>query len=295
MLEKRGLFGFHAGRILIRLADDAIHNLQAARETRRKTLIMRDHHNRFSLRNQLFKNLQDGFGGQAIQVAGGFVGNDQVRVVDQGAGNGHALLLPAGDMRGDFIGMAGNFDQFQQFEGSFFADQRLVGAQKIGRQHDVFHQIERGHQLKGLVNDPDVFATPQGQPVFVERMDRDGGRWRVTADPMKQDLAGSHCAYAGNHVEQGAFAGTRLTGNSKKLALADVNVDIVERCKRPLPGGVDFAYPLHLDNQVIGHESFHQGECDPPEGGKKTKAPKNNRRRGKSGGRGSGCSPRRDG
>ena len=115
-----------ARRILIWNTDDAIHNLQTAGEAGRKTLIMRYHDDRFSLRHQFLENLQDGLGGDAVQVAGRLICNNQVRVVDQRAGNSNALFLSAGNMRRNFVGMISDFNYLQQFKRSCFADERLV-------------------------------------------------------------------------------------------------------------------------------------------------------------------------
>ena len=38
-----------------------------------------------------------------IEVAGRLVGEDEVRIVDQAAGDGHALLLTAGELRGPML------------------------------------------------------------------------------------------------------------------------------------------------------------------------------------------------
>ena len=44
---------------------------------------------------QFVEQVQDFIPGLAVQIAGGFVGQDQARCVDQGAGDGNALLLAA--------------------------------------------------------------------------------------------------------------------------------------------------------------------------------------------------------
>ena len=56
---------------------------------------MCDHDDGLALFDQFFKNLQDGFSGDTVEVAGGLIGDDQVWVVDQGSGDGDALFLSA--------------------------------------------------------------------------------------------------------------------------------------------------------------------------------------------------------
>ena len=63
-------------------------------------VFMRDHDNGAAFIVEPFEQRQDLLGGHAIQVAGRFVGQDEVRVIHQAAGNGHPLLLTAGELRG---------------------------------------------------------------------------------------------------------------------------------------------------------------------------------------------------
>ena len=59
--------------------------------------IVRHHHDRLAeILVELRKHGQDVLRGGGVEVAGGLVGEDQGRVGDDGAGDGDALLLPAG-------------------------------------------------------------------------------------------------------------------------------------------------------------------------------------------------------
>ena len=51
---------------------------------------------------ELAEELHDLVAGLRVEVAGGLVGQDQLRVVDQRAGDGHALLLAAGQLVGQW-------------------------------------------------------------------------------------------------------------------------------------------------------------------------------------------------
>ncbi len=58
--------------------------------------IVSDHHDSLSqVLVKLAQHLQHDFGIFGVQVAGGLVGEQDFRLVDDGAGNGHALLLAA--------------------------------------------------------------------------------------------------------------------------------------------------------------------------------------------------------
>src|SRR5690606_2718401 len=63
----------------------------------------------------LLDQLHDLGGGVAIEIAGGFVGEDQFGLVHQGAGNGDALLLTAGQGGGEKIHAVAEANPVQQF------------------------------------------------------------------------------------------------------------------------------------------------------------------------------------
>ncbi len=78
---------------------------------------MGDHDDCLARLHQALEKLEDRLGGGRIQVAGRLVRQDQRRIVDQGAGDGHALLLPAGDVRWQFVSVFAQLDQVEQLQG----------------------------------------------------------------------------------------------------------------------------------------------------------------------------------
>ena len=52
---------------------------------------------------QALDQVEDTTGGGLVQIAGGFVGQEQPRVVDQRTGQGDALLLAAGELAGPMV------------------------------------------------------------------------------------------------------------------------------------------------------------------------------------------------
>src|SRR5882724_11627098 len=84
--------------------------------------IMSDENQSFSLGMQFIEHFHDLHAGSGIEIAGGFIGENDQRVVDERAGDGHALLLAAGkfkrfmiepvieaDARGEFAGALTTF------------------------------------------------------------------------------------------------------------------------------------------------------------------------------------------
>ena len=54
--------------------------------------------------------------GLAVEVAGRFVGQQEGRLVDQGAGDGHALLLAAGKLVGMVVGAVGESHDLERLQ-----------------------------------------------------------------------------------------------------------------------------------------------------------------------------------
>src|SRR5215211_3877460 len=127
-----------------------IQDLERARETRGKSLVMRHHDDRLALiGNKVLEHLKDVFRGDRIQTPCWFIGNENRRIVCQGARDGDTLLLPAGDLGGQFIRVTFDLHQPKQFEGAPTRLFRVEPAAQIHRQHDVLDQREHGQQLKG--------------------------------------------------------------------------------------------------------------------------------------------------
>jgi hypothetical protein len=109
--------------------------------------VVRDHHDGLAeFAVQLVQQVQHLGGGHAVEVAGGFVGDDQRRVGHQCAGNGHALLLAAGELVGVVVHAVGQADHGQRrlhVAAALGAAQR--GQQQ--RQLDVLEGVSTGIRL----------------------------------------------------------------------------------------------------------------------------------------------------
>lgn len=89
------------GRIGVRVVDDLpVPQLDDAGGIPLGQLwVVGDHHHQPVLGHP-FQKLHDLDAGLAVQGAGGLISEEDVRVVDQGPGNGHPLHLPAGHLAG---------------------------------------------------------------------------------------------------------------------------------------------------------------------------------------------------
>ena len=93
--------------------------------------------------------LEDGEAGVGVEVAGRLVGKDQPRGVDEGAGDGDALLLAAGELGGAVLLAFGQADERERFAGAALA----LGAESTREPEghlDVFTGGEGGDEVRGL-------------------------------------------------------------------------------------------------------------------------------------------------
>ena len=109
--------------------------------------------------------------GLGIEVAGGLVGQDDGGAVDQGAGDGHALALAAGELIGLVIHALAQADVGQRFLGAVDA---LGGGGAVVDQRQL-HVVQRGgagQQIEGLKDEADLLVADAGQFVVVELADQ---------------------------------------------------------------------------------------------------------------------------
>ena len=64
-----------------------------------------DQHDGDAFAVECLEQRHDFFAGMAVEIAGGFIGKNQARTIDQGSRNCNALLLTAGNL----IGQRGRF------------------------------------------------------------------------------------------------------------------------------------------------------------------------------------------
>ncbi len=88
-----------------------------------------------------------------VEVAGGLVGEDEVGIVAEGAGDGGALPLSAGEELGGVIGSLGKADLIEELE-AFGAGEGI--ACDAGGHEDVFEGGEIVEEIIGLEDEADV-------------------------------------------------------------------------------------------------------------------------------------------
>ena len=113
---------------------------------------------------------EDFLGGGGVEVAGGFVGEDEVGVGDDGAGDGDALFLAAGELAGKWSRRSPRPTSLRAVA-ALFAALAAGEAGELEGEFDVFEGGEDGDEVEGLEDEADVVVAPAGEAAF-----GDGGR-----------------------------------------------------------------------------------------------------------------------
>lgn len=154
-------------------------------------------------------------GALAVEAAGGFVGEQQAGGVDQGAGQGDALLFAAGQLARCAVLLTG---QAQLVEQLAAGGTGLPGgpAGQQGGEFDVVGDGEVGDQVEELEDDPDVVAAQFGP-----------ARLAVAVDlpSVEPEGAAVGAVQAAEEVEESGFAGSRGAGDGDEFAAFDGQVD----------------------------------------------------------------------
>ena len=163
----------------------------------------------------------DELGGVArVEIGGGLVGEDERGAMDDGAGDGDALALAAGEQVGALMGAGGEADAFES------GSRRGGGARCVGeslneqRVLDVLGSGEDGNEIEGL---EDVSRFFRGGAAEVC-----GGREAGGVDAFDEDAAGGGLVDAADQVEQGGFAAAAGAGDGEEFAGAMVRLSAIE-------------------------------------------------------------------
>ncbi len=193
--------------------------------------VVRDHDDRgvegFAGIAQEFEDFCAGFG---VEVARRFVGEDDFRFVDEGAGDGDPLLLATGELIGFVVAAVGEADEGEQIinQGGVFLD--IFAIQQKG-QGDIFCRAEGGEQVEELENKTHLPSSHEGDLVVGQvghaLAAQDDFAVRGTVQPTEQ-------------MEQGGFAGAGRPHDGDKFALSDFKVDVAKGVHGDFAHGVGF-------------------------------------------------------
>src|SRR3954469_2763320 len=196
---------------------------------------------------ELVEELHDLLGSGRVEVAGGLVGEQDGRLVDQGAGDGHALALAARQL----VGLVGHARAEAHLLQGPARPLLPLGAREAGvdqRQLDVVQGVGAGEQVEGLEDEADLLVADPGQLGVVELLD--GG--------AVEDVApGRGGVETADEVHQRRLAAARGAHDGHVLPPLDRQIDAVQGVDLLGPHVVDLVDVAQLDQ----HHHFFSVSC----------------------------------
>src|SRR6478609_661541 len=178
--------------------------------------IMRDHDDGASLGVHFTKLAEHDFFVHGVEVAGGLVGQNDVRIVDQGPGDADALLFAAGKLRRQMLSAVFESDLVER--GQRFGLVRH--AVEVLRQHDVLKRREIWDQVKLLEDEADLLRAKA-----VELRRRHFGN----VGAVNPYLAAGRLIKAAHQVHQRRLARAGRAHHGKPFARSNRERDVIER------------------------------------------------------------------
>lgn len=154
-------------------------------------------------------------GGSGVEVACGFIGQQQRGLLQQCPAHGDSLSFAAGKLSGSLMCTVSQPDSFNQLQGSF--PQVSVGG-KTGEcgEEDIFEDAALGQQLVILEDEADVLVAEGGQVA--------GGQSPgVLAEDFER--SGGGAIESSGEIQQGAFAAAGGSADGECGAGDDFQVD----------------------------------------------------------------------
>jgi len=180
---------------------------------------------------QFPENLDDDGFVSFVEIAGRLVGKNDLRLIDQRARDGHALLLAAGKLRGEMRQSVAHAHALQRFFGLLF----VRDAMEILCEHHVFHGSEIRHEVKLLEDEPHFFRAVSNQLVLAKFR-------KINA--VNNDMSRSERIQAAKNVDQRGFPGARGTHKRNPFARVHIEAHSAKRVQSAVL--LDQAFDDHL-------------------------------------------------
>ncbi len=189
---------------------------------------------------------ENGFAGGGVEVASGFIREKDFGAIDEGAGDGDALLFAAGKLRGAMAEAVGEADAFEGF-----ADARgTLGAIDFGEaegEFDIFLESHARQEVERLEDHADRVTAIPGEFERRERGD-------VLAEG--DNGAGGGAVESGDEIQQGGLSGAGRAEEGEKFVWENGERDIVDGADGGFTHGVVAGDTVELDGGIgSGHES----------------------------------------
>src|SRR6266576_444197 len=212
--------------------------------------IVRDHDARFAVlaveRLQQVENLVAGF---AVQIARGFVAEQQRWVRDNRARDAHTLLLAAGELAGIMFGAVCQAYDIQRCRHVLFP----LGFRQVRQEQRQLHVAfrgEHGKQVVELENKADVPRPPGGEPAvgeFVDVLARDA------------HAAAGWAVQPADQIQQRAFARPRRPHQCEEFALRNFQMQIRQHMNVLRAAMEDFFNAVQIHQRAVAFCGFAHG------------------------------------
>src|SRR5450756_1811254 len=181
---------------------------------------------------QRLEHVHDLDGGPGVEVAGRLIGEEDRRVVDQGARDSDALLLAARQLVGEVVSALLESHQLERLHGPPFPIRPLRRGAVIEKgQFDVLERRCSGEEVEPLEHEADLVVSDPGQIVFRQAR-------HILA--VEEVLSRRRPIETPENVHEGRLARARRPGDSEELARLDIEADVSERAHLDVADDVGF-------------------------------------------------------
>ncbi len=187
---------------------------------------------------QLAQQLQHGPAADLVQCTGRLVGQQQLGAMNEGPGDGPALLFAAGQQAGPRLRAIGQIDAGQRLAGPGLARRAWDPTVSQGQRH-VLQQRQARQQLVVLEDEADLLAAQSAAAPLVERRD---------LDPIEPVVAAGRALQAAKNVEQRGLPRSRGPDDTQEMVAAGQQRHPVE--DRPVAKAVPRSA---LEREDLGH------------------------------------------
>ena len=167
------------------------------------------------LTDEVEEEIDDGGATVRVQVAGGFVGEDDAGIIDEGAGDGDALLFAAAELGGEVVEAVGKAHAFEEGDGGIPA----FGFSDEGGEEDVLESGEFGEEKVGLEDEAHAGIAQGAETVAAEG---------VEGVAFEVDGAAFWGFEACEGVEEGGLAGAGGSAEEDGFCMTDREGDFAE-------------------------------------------------------------------
>jgi hypothetical protein len=191
---------------------------------------------------RLFKLFEQGIAISPVEVSGGFIGENERRVVEECPGECHTLTFAPRKLRWQVGFVPVQSECFEKFFAPLAALGPILPFDKSGK-NGVFERCKIGKKVVKLKDEADVLVAECGKSSGIESFKRQAGNRNtsfIEGIESSQDL------------QQGGFAGTAHTDQRDHLAPFDGEIRIAEHRELTLIVSETFT-EIFDHNDIVGH------------------------------------------